>query len=175
MTDNRDKNWRIFQTAVQQMLDNPRLLPAHLQIGQFNQTLHLWISPTFTPEKHWVFSEPQHQVNPRPKPRVQQIIWQQSADFQRLREFPDDVLSEPTFDIKTIEIDWDFYLKIREQLSKIHIPPFLDFDSSGRDGEQFGVQTLDLFYNARISWWSDVPDEWKPLADWYEEVIRAVG
>lgn len=172
MTENREKEWRNLQASAQQMLDNPRLLPKDLQIRQFSQTLHLWISPTFTPEKHWVFNEPQPQINPQPKPIVQQMIWQREADFQRFRNSPEGFQIEPTFEIETIEIEWEFYRKLRAELSKIQLPPFLDVEMSGRDGEIFGVETLDYFYSGRIIWWSDYPEEWKDLVDWYEKVRK---
>lgn len=172
MTQNHEKEWRNLQTTAQQMLDNPRLLPKDLQIRQFNQTLHLWISPTFTPEKHWIFYMPQYQLNPQPKPIVQQIIWQRDADFQSLRNSTESYQLEPTFEIKPIEIEWEFYRKIRSEISKIQLPPFLNVEMSGRDGEIFGVETLDLFYSGRITWWSDCPQEWRELADWYERVRK---
>jgi hypothetical protein len=172
MTETHEKEWQNFQSTAQQMIDNPRLLPKDLQIRQFNQTLHLWISPTFTPEKHWVFNIPQHQLNPQPKPIVQQIIWQKDVDFQRLRNSTDDFQIEPTFEIKTIEIEWEFCSKLSFNLSKIQLPPFIEVEISGRDGEMFGVETLDLFYNGRIIWWSEPPNEWKELVDWYDKVRK---
>lgn len=174
MIENRENKWRNLQATAQQMLDNPRLLPKDLQIRQFNQTLHLWISPTFTSEKHWVFSVPQPQINPQPKPIVQQIIWEREMDFQRLMnletDLADDFQLSPTFEIKTVEIEWEFYRKLRAELSKIQLPPFLEVEMSGRDGEVFGVETLDLFYSGRITWWSDYPEEWEEMVDWYEKV-----
>lgn len=172
MTEEHEKEWQSFQSTAQQMLDNPRLLPNDLQIRQFNQTLHLWISPTFTPENHWVFNIPQPQINPQSKPIVQQIIWQRDADFQRLMNLQESLQIEPTFEIKTVEIEWDVYRKLRAELSKIQLPPFLEVEMSGRDGELFGVETLDLFYSGRIIWWSSYPDEWKELVDWYEKVRK---
>lgn len=172
MTETREKEWRNLQATAQQMLDNPRLMPKDLQIRQFNQNLHLWISPTFTPEKHWVFNEPQQQINPQPKLIVQQIIWQRDVDFQRLRNSPEDFQIEPTFEIKTIEIEWEFYRKIRSGLSKIQLPPFIEVEMNGRDGETCGVETLDYFYSGRIIWWSEYPKEWKELAKWYEKVRK---
>lgn len=154
------------------MLDNPRLMLKDLQIRQFNQTLHLWISPVFTPEKHWVFNEPQRQINPQPKPIVQQIVWQREADFRRLKNLPEGFQLEPTFEIKTIEIEWEFYWRIRVELAKIQLPPFLEVEMDGRDGEIFGVETLDLFYSGRITWWSSYPQEWKELVDWYERIRK---
>jgi hypothetical protein len=172
MTENREKEWQKLQSNAQQMLDNPRLLPKDLQIKHFNQTLHLWISPTFTSEKHWVFNEPQAQLNPQPQPIVQQIIWQREKDFQSLMSSETNFQAEPTFEIKTIEIDWEFYRKVRANLSKIRLHPFLEGEMSGRDGEMFGVETLDLFYSGRIIWWSEYPQEWQELVDWFEKIRK---
>ncbi|NJM54471.1 MAG: hypothetical protein HC846_14505 [Blastocatellia bacterium] len=176
MIESREKEWQKFQATAQQMLDNPRILRKDLQIRQFNQTLHLWISPTFTPEKHWIFNEPQSQINPQPKPIVQQIIWQKDADFQRLRnseiDWQDDFQLSPTFEIKTVEIEWEFYRKLYSELSKVQLPPFLEVEMSGRDGDICGIETLDYFYSGRIIWWSDYPEEWKDLVDWYEKLRK---
>ncbi|HQU82930.1 MAG TPA: hypothetical protein PKY59_07395 [Pyrinomonadaceae bacterium] len=172
MIEDCEKEWQEFERKALQMLENPRLLPKDLQVKNFNQTLHLWISPTFTPEKHWVFYNPQTQINPQPKPIVQQIIWKRNADFQRLNDSFEDFPVEPTFEIKTIEIDWEFYREITSKLAKIKLSPFLEVEMNGRDGEIFGVETLDLFYNGRIIWWSECPNEWKELSDWYEKVRK---
>lgn len=176
MIEDREKEWQNLQAKALQMLENPRTLPNDLQVKQFNQTLHLWISPTFTLEKHWVFYKPQPQINPQPKPIVQQIIWQKTVDFQRLNDpligLEEGFHIEPTFEIKTIEIESEFYRKIRAELSKIKLSPFMEVESDGRDGEIFGVETLDLFYSGRIIWWSSSAVEWQELIDWYEKVRR---
>lgn len=169
MIENRAKEWQELEQKALQMLNNPRLLPKDEINKHFNPTLHLWISPTFTPEKHWVFYQPQPQINPQPQPIVRQIIWTRDEDFQRLNN-QQGFQAEPTFEIKTIEIEREFFRKIHIQLSKIKIPPFLDVEMNGRDGKLFGVETLDYFYNAKISWWSEYPEEWKELADWYEKI-----
>lgn len=174
MIENREKEWQNLQAKALQMLENPRFLPKELQVKNFNQTLHLWISPTFTPDKHWIFYTPQPQINPQPKPIVQQIIWQKDADFQRLQSLQEDFPFEPTFDIKTLEIEGEFYRKIRAELSKIKILPFLEVEMNGRDGDIFGVETLDLFYSGKITWWSECPNEWKELSDWYDKVRKFV-
>lgn len=176
MTKDREKEWLNLLMKATQMLENPHLLPKDETNKHFVPTLHLWISPTFTSDKHWVFNEPQPQINPQPKPIVQQIIWQRDADFQRLRnsefDWQDDFQTQPTFEIKTVEIEWEFSRKLRSELSRIQLPPFLEVEMSGRDGELFGVETLDLFYSGRITWWSDCPKEWKELVDWYEKVRK---
>ncbi|HMS40056.1 MAG TPA: hypothetical protein PKE69_07525 [Pyrinomonadaceae bacterium] len=176
MIENRETEWQNLQAKATQMLENPRILPNDLQIKQFNQTLHLWISPTFTPEKHWIFYTPQPQINPQPNPMVQQIIWHREKDFQRLMNseiyWQDEFQTRPTFEIKTIEIESEFYQKICSELSKIKLSPFIEVESDGRDGEIFGVETLDLFYSGRIIWWSSSAVEWQELIDWYEEVRK---
>lgn len=174
MIEKRDIEWQNLRAKAAQMLETPRLLPKDLQVKHFDQTLHLWISPTFTPEKHWIFYTPQPQLNPLPKPVVQQIIWRRDTDFQRMMNAETDLQDafqiEPTFEIKTVELERKFYREIRTELSKIQIPPFIEEEMDGRDGEIFGVETLDLFYGGRIIWWSECPHSWKELADWSENV-----
>lgn len=176
MTENREKEWLNLLTKAMQMLDNPRLLPKELQIRQFNQTLHLWISPTFTPEKHWVFYTPQPRLNPQPKPIVRQIIWQKEKDYQRLNNpligLKEGFHTEPTFEIKTIEIEKEDFDKIHHELAKIAVTPFIKDEILGLDGEHFGVETLGFYHNAKITWWSSFPNEWEELVDWYEKVRK---
>lgn len=174
MIEDRENEWQNLQAKAQQMLENPRLLPKDLQIKSFNQTLHLWISPTFTPEKHWIFYTPQPQINPQPRPMVQQIIWQRETDFQRLNDpligLQEGFHIEPTFEIKTIEIE--MMKKLRKDLAKIQLPVFIKDEILGLDGEHFGVETLGSYHNAKVTWWSSYPQEWKELVDWYEKVRK---
>jgi len=176
MIEDREKEWQNLQAKALQMLENPRLLPKDLQIKNFNQTLHLWISPTFTPEKHWIFYTPQPQINPQPKPIVQQIIWQRETDFRRLNDpligLQEGFYTEPTFEIKTIEIEKEIFDKIHENLTKIKVLPFVKDEILGLDGEHFGVETLGSYHNAKITWWSSYPQEWKELIEWYEKVRK---
>ncbi len=178
MTENREKEWQYLQANAQQMLDNPRLLPKDFTTKHFNPTLHLWISPTFTPDKHWVFYKPQSQINPQPKPIVQQIIWKKTVDFQRLNNpligLQEGFQLSPTFDIKTVEIEFETYHKMHNDLAKISFPAFVNDEILGLDGENFGVETLDYFHNAKISWWSVYPKEWQELVSWYEKVRKVL-
>ncbi|HRH42198.1 MAG TPA: hypothetical protein PKY82_11275 [Pyrinomonadaceae bacterium] len=174
MIENREKEWQELEQKASQILNNPTLLPKDAINKHFDPTLHLWISPTFTPEKHWVFYQPQPQINPQSQPIVRQIIWQRDADFQRLNNplvgLQQGFQAEPAFEIKTIEIEREFFRKIHTQLSKIQLLPFIQEEIGGRDGEIFGIETLGFYHNAKISWWSEYPEEWKELADWYEKI-----
>ena len=176
MIENREKEWQQLESTARQMLDNPRLLPIDSITKNFTPTLHLWISPTFTPEKHWVFYQPQPHINPQPTPIVQQIIWQKDADFQRLNNpligLQNGFHSEPTLEIKTIEIENEKFQKLLTQLSKVYLPPFIQPEMNGRDGEVCGVETLDYFYSGRITWWSEHPKVWQDLANWFEKVRK---
>jgi hypothetical protein len=174
MTKNREKEWQNLLTKATQMLENPHLLPTDRKNKQFNPTLHIWISPTFTPDKHWVFYTPQHQLNPQPKPIVRQIVWRKELDYPRLMnpetDLQDEVQLEPTFEIKTIEIEKEDFDKIRCELEKIAVSPFISDEILGLDGEHFGVETLGFYHNAKITWWSSFPEEWKELVDWFKRV-----
>jgi hypothetical protein len=174
MTENREKEWQNLLTKATQMLENPHLLPTDRKNKQFNPILHLWVSPTFTPDKHWVFYTPQHQLNPQPKPIVRQIIWRKEMDYQRLNNpligLEEGFHTEPTFETKTVEIEKEIFDKLHNDLAKIQLPPFIKDEILGLDGEHFGVETLGFYHNAKITWWSTFPEEWKELVDWYKGV-----
>lgn len=174
MIEDREKEWKNLQAKALQVLENPRILPNDLQVKQFDQTLHLWISPTFTPEKHWIFYTPQPQINPQPKPFVRQMIWQKQSDFQRLNNpligFQEGFHAEPTFEIKTVEIEKEFLENLHQQLSEIRFPAFATDEILGLDGENFGVEILGFYHQARVSWWSVYPKEWQKLVDWFEKI-----
>lgn len=176
MTVNREKEWQNLQIKAQQMLDNPRFLPKDETTRKFIPTLHLWLNPTFTPEKHWIFYKPQPQINPQPKPIVQQIIWEKVKDYQRLNNpligLKEGFHTEPTFNIKTITVEKEMFDKFHSDLAKIEIPPFVKYEILGLDGEHFGVETLGLYHNAKITWWSSYPKEWQELVNWYEKVRK---
>lgn len=176
MTENREKEWLNLLSKATQMLENPRLLPTDRKNKQFNPTLHLWISPSFTPAKHWIFYKPQLQINPQPKPVVREIVWERIKDYERLHNplvgLKEGFHTEPTFNIKTIEVEKEFFDKLHNDLAKIQITPFIKNEILGLDGEHFGVETLGSYHSAKITWWSSFPEEWRELVDWYEKVRK---
>lgn len=176
MIENRENEWQELEQKALQMLANPKLLPKDEITKHFVPILHLWISPTFTPEKHWVFYKSQPQINPPPKPLVQQIIWQRNADFQRLNNplvgLRDGFQIEPTFEIKTVEIEVEMLRKLHQQLSEISFPAFVEDEILGLDGETSGIETLGCYHQSRVSWWNVYPKQWQKLADWFDTTVK---
>jgi hypothetical protein len=173
MIEKREKEWQELEQKALQMLENPQLLPKDETTKKGVLTLHLWISPTFTPDKHWFFYKPQPQINPPPKPFVRQMIWQKQNDFQRLNNpligLQEGFHAEPTFETKTIEIEKEMLEKLHQQLSEISFPAFASDEILGLDGERFGIETTAFYHQARVSWWSVYPKEWQKLVDWFEK------
>jgi len=176
MIEKREKEWQELEAKARQILENPRLLPKDETTKHFEPTLHLWISPTFTPEKHWIFYKPQPQINPQPKPFVRQIIWQKPSDFQRLNNpligLQEGFQAEPTFETKTVEIEKEMLETLHQQLSEIRFPAFVRDEILGLDGESFGVEIFSFYHQARVSWWSIYPDDWHELVRWFEKIQR---
>lgn len=174
MIENREKEWQELEAKALQMLGNPKLLPKDETIKNFAPTLHLWISPTFTAEKHWVFYKPRSQINPQPKPFVRQMIWQKQSDFQRLNNpligLHKGFQAEPTFETKIVEIEKEMLNASHQQLSEINFPAFTKDEILGLDGERFGVEILGFYHQAKVSWWSVYPKEWQKLIDWFEKI-----
>jgi len=174
MIEKRDDEWYELEAKARQMLENSQFFPKDETIKHFIPTLHLWITPSFTPEKHWVFYDPRPQLNPLPKPRVRQFVWKKQEDYKRLNDpligLKEGFHSEPTFEIKTIEIERENFKRLHEDLAEIHFPAFIKDDFLGLDGEHFGVETLGAYHKAKVSWWSAFPPEWKNLVDWYKKI-----
>lgn len=173
MSERREKEvWELEQNALR-MLENPNLLPQDETTKHFSPTLHLWISPTFTPDKHWFFYKPQRQLNPQPKPFVRQMIWLRENDLRRLSDplvgLQEGFHPEPTFEIKKVEIEKEIFENLHKQLSELSFPAFAKDEILGLDGERYGVETLGFYHRARVSWWSVYPDEWNNLVEWFEK------
>ena len=75
MIEKREKEWQEIEQKALQMLKSPRLLPKDEVTKNFNPILHLWIDPSFKPQKHWFFYKPNIQLNPQPKPFVRELFW----------------------------------------------------------------------------------------------------
>lgn len=169
MTSDRDNEWIALAGTARRMIDDPAQLPVDEATKHFSPILHLWISPTFTPERHYVFYEPRPNLNPLPNPFVRDIAWNKAADHARFQN--GEILDEPTFSSQFAAIEWSELRRILEVLSKLTFPPFAEFDTSGRDGEMFGVQTFGLLQNARLTWWSEVHESWSALVKWHKETV----
>lgn len=176
MIEKREKEFQELRQKVLRMFENPKFLPNDETTKNFTPTLHLWIAPTFTPDKHWFFYKPQRQLNPQPKPFVRQLIWQRQNDFQRLNDplvgLKEGFHADPTFEIKKIEIERNFLENFHKQLSEISFPAFVEDDILGLDGEKSGIETLGLYHRARVSWWSVYPQEWQNIVEWFEKTRR---
>jgi hypothetical protein len=173
MIEKREKEWQELERKALQMLENPQFLPKDETTRHFAPTLHLWISPTFTPDKHWIFYKPRPQINPPPNPFVRQMIWQRQSDFQRLNDplvgLREGFHIEPTFETKTVEIEREMPKNLHRQLSEISFPAFANEEILGLDGEKFGIEIIGFYHQARVSWWSVYPKEWQKLVDWFEK------
>lgn len=176
MIEKRENEWLELESRAKRIFENPRLLPKDDATKLFTPILHLWISPTFTPEKHWIFYKPQSQLNPLPKPIIRQLIWERQADFERLNNplvgLKEGFQTAPTFEIKTVEIEQKNFENLHQQLAEIRFPAFVKDEFLGLDGERFGVETLGSYHSAKVFWWSSYPPEWKELVEWYEKIRK---
>ena len=58
------------------------------------------------------------------------------------------------------------------QIQRFSVLPFMKPQRFGIDGTIFGVETKSLFLNGRLSWWSEPPESWQPLAAWLKETVN---
>lgn len=174
--ENRQKERQELERKALQMLENPELLPSDEVTRRFKPVLHLWIEPTFTPQKHWIFYEPHVRINPPPKPLVREIFWDRQNDLRRLSDpligLKEGFDDEPRLQIRTIEIEKTRLEDFLETLSQITFPAFIRDDNLGLDGSRFGIETLGFYCKTKISWWSVYPKEWQAVVDWFEKTMK---
>lgn len=173
MNVDSEKEWTDLAEKARRAIDNPLLLPVDQATKHFSAVLHLWVQPTFTPERHFVFYEPNRNLNPLPKPILRKVEWNRESDLARVRNGELDF--GPTFSYRTAEIEWEELRRVTKRLATISFPPFEDADISGRDGDNFGVQNFGLFQSARVVWWSEFGESWSGIARWHAETMEFIG
>ena len=175
MENRRDEFDELRSRAIQR-LENPSLLPNSDNLKHFRPVLRLWNYPAFGNDTAWVFYKPLPQVNSQAPALIKKAVWNKKADQERFLQ-PMTGLKEgfhltPTFDTASAEIDRPILSGLCESLSKIVIPPFVEDERIGVDGEHFGIETLGAFHSAKISWWSTFPEEWKEINQWFEITVK---
>ena len=176
MIENREKEWCELEQKALQMLENPRLLPLDEITKHFDPILHLWIAPSFTPRKQWVFYKPHINLNPQPQPLVRELFWNRQKDYSRLCNplvgLKEGFDKEPRMQFRSHEINQNVLENLLETLAKITLPVFVRDDSLCLDGVRFGIETFGFFNSAKIVWWSSYPEEWQDLVNWFEKTTK---
>lgn len=164
MIEKRDKEWQELESKAENLLQNSGLLPKDAILKFYNPILRLWIYPSFSPYKVWIFYEPDFRTIQPENLIVRQIIWERDADGQRLNN-PLEGLekgfhTEPKLEIESTEIKKEIFTKIFSELQQIHFPAFANYRKSvGIDGIRYGIETFDFTHKTNISWWSIYPEE----------------
>jgi hypothetical protein len=99
--------------------------------------------------------------------RLYRSCWRNDADTEAFRS-PVERLKHPRPYSPTLETDWvliekDKLESILSRFRTIRIPLTLTTSHAGLDGTSFELALGDAFCNARITWWCELPEEWKEL------------
>ncbi len=174
MIEKREKEWQELETKAFQMLENPSFLSKDTILKFCQPILRLWIYPSFEPHKMWIFYEPDFRTIQPKTLIVRQVVWDRNDDGQRLNDplkgLKEGFHTEPTFEIKSIEITKENFNKMFDELQNIQFPAFANYKKSiGIDGVRCGIETYDFTHHTNIYWWSVYPKEWQNLVNWFNE------
>lgn len=174
MIEHREKEWQELESKAVKLLNNPYLLPKDAILKFYQPILRLWIYPSFSPCKVWIFNEPNFRTIKPKTLIVRQVRWDGNADYERLNNPLEGLKkgfhTEPKLEIESIEITKEVFGKIFSELQQIQFPAFANYRKSvGIDGIRYGVETFDFTDRMNISWWSVYPEEWQNLVDWFEK------
>jgi len=173
MAEQRHKEWQELMGAALDMLEHPeRVEPA--PAGKVQPAIRLWRYESFGPWLSWLLFTPSVNRGPKDLPVLRTIKWSPQDDVSRLT-LPMEGLrrgfhSKPSFSIKDRTLPEDAVAEMSKQLRHIKLAVFAK-GPSGCDGTSFGVETLDPFCSARVSWWEDGPPELASVRTWYDAAI----
>jgi hypothetical protein len=99
--------------------------------------------------------------------RLYRSCWRMDIDCENTRS-PVERLKHPRPYIPTIDVDWVLIDRalVETIIGRLRATPILLALASrpvGCDGVTFELSIGDFFCNARISWWCELPEEWKQI------------
>lgn len=108
--------------------------------------------------------------------RLYRSCWRMDIDADAMRS-PVERLKHPRPYPPTIDVDWVLIDRPRmelilESLRATPIPLVLANPTIGTDGVALELTVSQSFYNARISWWCELPEEWKQLRPIITELVH---
>jgi hypothetical protein len=172
MVENRQEEWQMLESKAMQMLEKPRLLPKDAILKFYEPILRLWIYPSFSPYKVWIFYEPNFRTIALSNLIIREITWDRGKDYERLTNpltgLKKGFDTEPRFEFKSFEIEKETFDRFFSELKQIEFSAFANYKMIGIDGVTSGIETIGFICNTRISWWSNYPKEWKNLVGWFE-------
>lgn len=174
MIENRSEEFQEIESKAMRLLENPNRLPKDAILKCYKQILRLWIYPSFSPYKVWIFNEPDFRTIKPNNIIIRQVIWDRNTDYQRLSNPLEGLKKgfhiEPNLEIKSVEIKKECFDEIFEELKQIQFPAFANYGKTiGIDGISCGIETFDFTHTTNISWWSVYPKEWQNLVEWFEK------
>lgn len=156
-------------TGAGKHLESPGLhLPHH------HVLLRLWRYPSFKPHISWLVYSPVARYAETDLPIAVKITWDQPLDSARFRDpmkgLEYGLSIEPTTTLQQAELSRAELDSRLASLESIKIPVVID-KSVGLDGEIFGFESFGLTA-IRLTWWSVMPNSWKPIVNWAAEMRR---
>jgi hypothetical protein len=94
--------------------------------------------------------------------------------------FESDIISDELLirlkDYRKIEIEHEILGEYFEEIKNVDIPISPIFNNmTGADGEIFQVALFgDMHSDVRFTWWSEYPDNWKPIVQPTQEIVQLI-
>jgi hypothetical protein len=173
MVENRQVEWRELMGSAEDLLNHPeRIEPA--PSGKLRPAIRLWRYPAFGSWNSWLLFTPLVKYDPKGLPVLRTVEWAQDEDGSRLLSPMEGLRlgfhTRPSVTVKDCTLLPPLVDDLLEQLRIINLAAFAA-GPGGCDGTIFGVETLDPFCSARVSWWAGGPPEFAPVKAWYDAAL----
>lgn len=131
--------------------------------------LHLWkVGYLHDPAAWTIF----YRLQTR-KPYVKEIRWDRNYDEGRFRSRDAKRWQpEPTIRVREAMLNDVALQTVLSKGSKVRVPLMGFSDSTGGENTIYGiVKPMDGCNSYRLTWESNAPIQWKPLTDWYYDIM----
>lgn len=151
--------------------------PEHVSGYTDRLELQLLTLPAFGPVVSWqvycqqprVYEKHPTENGGQPRFIATRTTWAQQADMEKffspMKRLEYLNRLSPSLSFQTVEIDALDVQNGLERLHKLVLPLFTENHPGGLDGVQYEISTRDYFVGARLRWWGEGPEEWRPLID----------
>ena len=141
------------------LLEHPEKYPGLIERHESDRKLLLYRYPSFKPSASWSLFENKNIY------WIRRIEWNSPKWFPSHHINPCTMGSESTFSSKLAK-------NVLSSFCSIEFSTLKQSENIGIDGTVYGINSKNWELSFSLQWWCLPSDEWKPLADWFDNTVN---
>jgi hypothetical protein len=170
MNDNPELVWAELEARAVRLLEHPKDLEPREPVRRYGSLLRLWHYPAYAPQRTWTLLTPGRTTSPDALPRVREVVWDRSADQQRVFNAPAAVEPHPSIRLRDATLPPAVLQHLLQEGTALAVPLLVFSKPAAMEGELFGLENYEVSPSVRVQWWAAGPVEWRHFIDWVAAV-----